>query len=191
VGIGIASTLANISEKFLHSANEKIYGFPILFIALRTESMKKWIFIALPLLILAAIIFFFQFQGGAEVESQPEKGDGKIDWIWNDVSRGIQTAREENKPVLLEFWADWCHWCKKMDREVLSDREVVGFVEDNFVPVRIDSDLEENIALLRLYGISGHPAYVVLNQEGEFISKEVGYRPKDAFMDFLAPHAEG
>lgn len=145
-------------------------------------------FLALGLISLAYIWTFQQSQD--KIDSPTEKNAAQIEWIWNDVGKGIQIAKAENKPVLIDFWASWCHWCMKMDEEVLSDKEVVAFVSQNFVPVKIDSDLEQNSKLLRLYSVYGTPTFIILDKNSMAIAKAVGYKPKAEFLNFLEPYAK-
>ncbi len=138
------------------------------------------------------LIFFFQLQSEEfHAESGVKGADPQINWIWNDLNRGVQVAREVDKPVLISFWAEWCSWCVKMDNEVLSDKEVIDFVSENFVPVKIDSDLPENRRLLILYQITGHPSFVILDKDGKFLGKAIGYMPKDIFLQFLEKYVTG
>jgi thioredoxin-related protein len=150
--------------------------------------MNKQLFGLLGLgLTLLLVIFFLQSQdGNVQVDNSAAKGaDPQINWIWNDLNKGVQVAKEVDKPVLINFWAEWCSWCVKMDKEVMSDGEVIDFVSENFVPVKIDSDLPENRRLLMLYRITGHPSFVILDKNGKFLGKAVGYMPKDIFLQVL------
>jgi thioredoxin-related protein len=141
--------------------------------------------LGLGLLLLALL---FPSQGG---EEDTAGGDAEIDWILNDLEGGISIAREQNKPVLISFWAGWCSWCVRMDEEVMSDAEVAQFISENFVPVKINSDLPENRGLLMLYQITGHPSFVILDKNGRFLGKGVGYMPKDVFLQFLKRYVSG
>lgn len=174
---------------FLHFVSRKVFNVSIEISAGRgTDNMDKRLFALLGLgLILLFFMFFLQPSGvDVQVDIGTAKGaDPQINWIWNDLNKGIQVAKEMDKPVLINFWADWCIWCVKMDKEVMSDVEVIDFVSENFVPVKIDSDLPENRGLLMFYRITGHPSFVILDKNGRFRAKAVGYMPKDIFLQFL------
>jgi uncharacterized protein len=49
-------------------------------------------------------------------------------------------AQSENKPILLDIGAVWCHWCHVMDRESYEDPELARIINDNYVPVKVDRD---------------------------------------------------
>jgi uncharacterized protein YyaL (SSP411 family) len=49
-------------------------------------------------------------------------------------------AKSEDKPVLLDIGAVWCHWCHVIDRESYENPEVAKIINDHFVPVKEDRD---------------------------------------------------
>src|SRR5258708_12726929 len=62
-----------------------------------------------------------------------------IQWHeWGEEA--FSAAQRENKPVLLDIGAVWCHWCHVMDRESYDDPEVAAIVNDHFIAVQADPD---------------------------------------------------
>src|SRR6058998_4399628 len=55
----------------------------------------------------------------------------------------FREAKETGKPVLLSLSAVWCHWCHVMDETSYSDEGVISFVNEHFIPVRVDNRSEE------------------------------------------------
>ncbi len=116
----------------------------------------------------------------------------EIKWV-GSYDRGLEIAKNENKPLLLYFWASWCPWCKKMDSEVLPNPVVVGAISRSFVPVKVDIDAKENAELLRKYMFRGTPTFVVVDAEEEILMSGdgkipgylVGYRKVEDFLQFL------
>ncbi len=49
-------------------------------------------------------------------------------------------AQAENKPILLDIGAVWCHWCHVMDRESYEDPEIAGIINENFIAMKVDRD---------------------------------------------------
>lgn len=103
------------------------------------------------------------------------------DVAWNvDVPKAIQKAKAEKKLVILDFTgSDWCIWCKRLDKEVFSQKEFADYAAKNLVAVKLDfprtvqqtAELKKaNKALQEKYNIEGYPTVVVLNGDG----KEVG-----------------
>ena len=54
-------------------------------------------------------------------------------------------AQRENKPILLDIGAVWCHWCHVMDHESYDDPEVARIVNENFIAVKVDRDERPDI----------------------------------------------
>ena len=55
-------------------------------------------------------------------------------------AEAFATAERENKPMLLDIGAVWCHWCHVMDRESYEDSEIAQLINERFVAVKVDRD---------------------------------------------------
>ncbi|MEE8449133.1 MAG: DUF255 domain-containing protein [Thermodesulfobacteriota bacterium] len=106
----------------------------------------------------------------------------KIDWRdWE--TKAFQLAKEQNKPVLLDISACWCHWCHVMDRTTYRDPKVVQAVNQDFVAVKVDNDRRPDIN--DRYNQGGWPTTVFLTPEGEVIAGGT-YIPPGQMIDVLA-----
>jgi hypothetical protein len=88
-------------------------------------------------------------------------------------------ARRENKPILLAISAVWCHWCHVMDHTAYSDPEVIDYVNQNFIPLRVDNDQRPDIN--ERYNMGGWPSAAFLTPDG-FIIQGATYLPPDQFL---------
>ena len=79
----------------------------------------------------------------------------------------FEKARRENKPILLDIGASWCHWCHVMERTTYSDPEVVDLIEDQFVPIQIDTDARPEIN--SRYNRGGWPTTAFLTPDGNLM----------------------
>jgi hypothetical protein len=62
-----------------------------------------------------------------------------IDWHeWSDGA--FARAKSEDKPILLDIGAVWCHWCHVIDRESYENPEIAKIINENFVAVKVDRD---------------------------------------------------
>lgn len=97
---------------------------------------------------------------------------------WRTWSReALDEARNRNRPILLSLSAIWCHWCHVMDETTYSDEAVIQYINEHFIPIRVDADLRPDID--GLYNQGGWPSTVFLTPEGEVISGG-NYIPADA-----------
>jgi len=94
-----------------------------------------------------------------------------IPWYRNleEASRAAQAA---NKPMLLDFWADWCAPCKIMEKEVYADQSVVA-AAGKLVFVKIDFDRET--ALARKYFVNSLPLLVFTDSYGTELFRHRGF----------------
>ncbi|MFQ6089498.1 MAG: thioredoxin family protein, partial [Candidatus Methanofastidiosia archaeon] len=107
-----------------------------------------------------------------------------IGWIWNDIPKALELARKEDKLVLLDFWASWCGWCIKADKETFPDSRVEGIIKKYYIAVKIDHDRYKELAVE--YGIRGLPTVVILDKEGNVKGRIVGFRKAEEFANLLA-----
>jgi uncharacterized protein YyaL (SSP411 family) len=81
-------------------------------------------------------------------------------------------ARAENKPVLLDIGAVWCHWCHVMDRESYEDAVTAELINDRFIAVKVDRDERPDVdtryqaAVAAISGQGGWPLTAFLTPDG-------------------------
>ena len=98
---------------------------------------------------LAALMFALLGWSGAARAQTPA-----LEWN-RDYSKAVALAIESNKPMLLDFWADWCAPCKVMEKEVYGDAALIRAVTGKIVLVKIDFDKQQELA--RKYNVSALP----------------------------------
>jgi hypothetical protein len=82
-------------------------------------------------------------------------------------------AREEDKPILLDIGAVWCHWCHVMDRESYESEKIAAILNERFVAVKVDRDERPDVdaryqmAVAAMSGQGGWPLTVFLTPEGK------------------------
>jgi len=127
--------------------------------------------------------------------TQPGKGGSdKVQWFSFD--KGMAKAMKENKNVLIDFYTDWCHWCKEMDKKTFSNTAVQKKLAARFVPIRINAESNTeranykgqtytNVELTRAFGVRGFPALAFLDKQGEPITVVPGFVPAETFVHIL------
>jgi uncharacterized protein YyaL (SSP411 family) len=106
---------------------------------------------------------------------------GLIQWHSWDMAT-LEEAKRENKPILLSLSAVWCHWCHVMDETTYSDEDVIRFINENFIPVRVDADMRPDIDTL--YNQGGWPSTLVLKAAGDIIHGGT-YIPPEEMISWL------
>ena len=97
----------------------------------------------------------------------------KLDWHGTeDVAYPI--AAEQNRPIFVDGWADWCVACREMDATIFQDPEVILELQKHWVLIKLDlTELnEKNEALAEKYGMPGLPTLVLVPSDGD-LSKSV------------------
>lgn len=113
---------------------------------------------------------------------QPVHPEQKGQIIANTYDEAIAMAKEKNMPVLMFFHADWCHWCRKMEKEVLVEENVKTAME-NYIFFKSDTDKEKEIA--KKYHVRGLPSFVIIDSKEKVRKKEAGYKKPQEFAKFL------
>lgn len=100
----------------------------------------------------------------------------------------LQKAKAENKPVMLDYYADWCISCKEMEAITFTNAEVRNAM-DRFTLVQADVTVnnQNSQALLKQFGLYGPPAILFFNQVGEEQKplRVVGFMAPDRFLNRL------
>jgi uncharacterized protein YyaL (SSP411 family) len=105
-----------------------------------------------------------------------------IDWQpWSEEV--FARAREENRFVLLDLGAVWCHWCHVMEEVTYRDPEVIRLLRSRYIAVRVDQDARPDLS--NRYEDYGWPATIVFNADGSEIVKRQGYIPPRPMASML------
>ncbi|BCG62527.1 MAG: thiol:disulfide interchange protein DsbD [Methyloprofundus sp.] len=105
-----------------------------------------------------------------------------------DLQQELQSAQQQGKPVMLDFYADWCISCKEMEAYTLSNPEVQQQLA-RFVLLQADvtANNTEHQALLKSFNIFGPPAILFFNnsQQEQEEARVLGYQDAGTFMRHL------
>jgi thiol:disulfide interchange protein DsbD len=91
----------------------------------------------------------------------------------HDEAAALARARAEGKPVIIDFWADWCVACKELDRDAWADPAVQA-AASRFVKLKIDATEESPVveAIWEKYGIVGMPTVLFIDSSGRELPSE-------------------
>src|SRR5450755_403607 len=109
-----------------------------------------------------------------------------IQWHeWGEEA--FATAQRDNKPMLLDIGAVWCHWCHVMDRESYDDPAVAAIVNEHFIAVKVDRDERPDIdiryqaAVSAVSGQGGWPLTAFLTPDGKPFYGGTYFPPDDQY----------
>jgi len=106
-----------------------------------------------------------------------------------DLEWELAAAKSANKPIILDFYADWCVSCKEMERYTFSDPTVIAEL-GRFVLLRADvtaNDKQDRRLIQGRFGIPGPPAVLFFNAEGRELRgyRIIGFKPAREFVAHL------
>lgn len=64
---------------------------------------------------------------------------------WLSFEEAVERSKEEPRKLLVDIYTDWCGWCKKMDKEVYANKELVAYINENYYPVKFNAEQKESI----------------------------------------------
>ena len=102
---------------------------------------------------------------------------------WQPYSNGMDSAKNNKKSVFLHFYAKWCGYCAKMEKESFQDNSIAEYLNENFISIRVDVDKEQNIA--EKYNVFALPTTYFFTSSGENLGSVPGYISKDRLMAML------
>jgi len=95
------------------------------------------------------------------------------------LSSALAHAKQKQQVVMVDFYTDWCTWCKKLDKDTYTDAAVVSASRE-LVAVKVNAE-KEGTAAARKYNVRGYPTIVFLNGNGEVEGQIGGYMPGAQF----------
>jgi thiol-disulfide isomerase/thioredoxin len=103
--------------------------------------------------------------------------------VWhNDTESAFAEARKSGKPVLVDLYADWCGWCKTMEREVFTQAKFQTYAE-RFVLLRVDvEDGASGSDLQRRFRADSLPTLLLLDPKQSLLGKIEGYLETDRLI---------
>lgn len=121
---------------------------------------------------------------------------------WLPFDEALDRAVAEGKPLLIDFYTDWCHWCKVMDAKTFGDAEVAAVLATDFVLCRIHAEdskksvryrdaLYTNVQFTQAMNVRGFPSIAFFDKEGSPITVVPGYIEAPTFLYMLSYVRDG
>jgi thiol-disulfide isomerase/thioredoxin len=95
--------------------------------------------------------------------------------------QALRKAAQAHKPLMVDFWAEWCNWCHQLDRTTYMDPDVVKRA-DGFVTVKVDTEGGRQQAMVaQRYDVSTLPTILFLSPSGRLVLRVNGYQGPGSF----------
>jgi thioredoxin-like negative regulator of GroEL len=126
--------------------------------------------------VVGGLVFLFLLIGRASMA---------IDTVgWGtDLANAFQNAHSNQHAVLLEFSAPWCPYCRQMESKTFKDQHVTDTLKQF---ERVSVNIDHNASLAAQHGVTGIPAFVLLDSEGDEMAKTSGFMEAPAFSQWLS-----
>ncbi len=140
------------------------------------------------LVLLTGAILFHQGLAGRFFPAATQKAAAageRLPWL-NDLAAGREKARTENRPLLVDAWAEWCAACRELDEKTFSRPEVQAALR-GYVLVKLDftRKSEGNKRLKKELGIIGMPTIILFAADGAESRRFSGFLDAGEFLDLL------
>ncbi|WP_018993468.1 protein-disulfide reductase DsbD [Thioalkalivibrio sp. ALgr1] len=103
----------------------------------------------------------------------------------DDLERELEQAQNNNQPVFLDFYADWCVDCVRLERTTFQDQRVISAMADvHLLKVDVTDNTSEHRSLMREFNLFGPPAMIFWDSDGNELRnyRNVGYLNADRFL---------
>lgn len=134
---------------------------------------------------------------GLSARAQEAKPAEKAELAWaKSYKDAVEQSRKTGKLIMVDFYTDWCGWCKVLDKETYTSAAVRKVADQSFISLKINAE-KEGVDLNKRYAITGYPTILFLDgskapdagkeagkaAEGEVAGKIVGFLPAEPFAE--------
>lgn len=130
----------------------------------------------------------------AAVASSASAGE-KQELKWRPFEAGFTEAKKTNKKIMIDVYTDWCLWCKRLDRDVYGNDQVAAYLNRQYITIKLNAESNAEIqfnetsyteaSLAQAFGVTGYPAIIFFDSNGEPLDKLGGYVPADQFLPVI------
>lgn len=89
----------------------------------------------------------------------------------------LKKAKAEKKVIFLDAYASWCGPCKRLQKEVFTQKEVGDVFNEKFINVKMDMEKGEGPALTQQYPLEAYPTLFFIDGNGKVVKKVIGFYP--------------
>jgi thiol:disulfide interchange protein DsbD len=122
---------------------------------------------------VALLVAGAAYGAGAAGARERAQAAGGITWLKTEAE-AVKLAKATGRPVIIDFWAEWCTACKELDRTAWADPRVQA-AASRFVAVKADGteSSDDFLALADKYGVVGMPTVIFIDGRGREVRERV------------------
>jgi len=149
--------------------------------------ISRYIVLALGCLIVVGLV------SAGETNKMETGAGGSLDWV--EYGEALEQAAREDKHIVIDFYTNWCGWCKVMDRKTYTDARVVELLNSSFVIAKVNAESNKRIQvgdrqmtgreLAKQYRVQSFPMTWFLKPDGSPLASIPGYIEADKFTRAL------
>ncbi len=137
--------------------------------------------------ILTLAVVLCLFAGVSNAQETNTTGSGTSSEVGMNFETGkladlFLKAKQENKYIFIDCYAEWCGPCKWMMANVFPAKDVGEFYNENFISYKLDMEKGEGIEFAEKYNVHSYPTYLFFNSNGELVHRSGGAKESDKFI---------
>ena len=144
----------------------------------------------LPLILITSTVILFSAES-PQSNTSLERPD--VNWV--SIEEAQELVKTAPRKVFIDIYADWCSWCKVMDKKTFSNSKVANYINDNYYAVRLDAESHEMTTfngqkvsqrdLVKSFKVQGLPTIVFIDERFKKIKPVPGYQDPTQFLKSL------
>jgi thioredoxin 1 len=147
-----------------------------------TFNQKMLIILAIVIVGVLIVFVTVNLEKTSKTQNSPQANQTAIQWN-NNLNSSMNTAQNSNKLLFVDFYADWCGYCKQLDEKTYSDGKVKQVMAQKYVAVKVNVD--QNPDLASKYSVYGLPTLIIMDSNGNVIKRLEGYQSPSQLLSML------
>lgn len=154
--------------------------------------MKRYLIIGCMVVALAISIGAGHWQ---TVQADAGKTAAHEALTWNRFDKALALAKQTKKYIVVDFYTDWCHWCKVMDEKTYGDKGIQAQLNKSFILVKLDAESPKPLIIdgrsvseaqiAAMFKVNTYPTTWFMTADGKPIAPVKGYVPPERFAPIL------
>lgn len=133
-------------------------------------------------ILIIVIVSLLVIAGAVSSLKDNKTSDNAHSLKWGtDLNQAMQEAKATNKSIFVDFYADWCAYCREMDEGTYTDPQVKEKLSQNYVLLKVDVD--ENPSVSSKYQAYSLPTMIIIDPNGNEIKRIIGYQNAEQLLN--------